>query len=216
MKVRTLDQLLEFSDRERVWRIREIVVLRGACVDRALSDRQREVQRRAFIPLAYAHWEGFAKSVGQAYLDYVASQRLTLAELAPCFQSIYFSIENGKDLRSGKRHNLLAVLDSLVNRSDHRVHLKTKNVVSTQDNLNSEALHDVCRNLGFDYDAFSDVVPFLDKVLLGKRNSIAHGESLFVSDDNIDEIAKRVVDCIDRFKTQVENSATTKAFRTAA
>mgnify|MGYP001145427241 CR=1 FL=1 len=215
MKIRTLDQLLGFIEDERVWRIREISMLKGNCVKPELSERQREVQRRAFIPLAYAHWEGFAKGVGQAYLDHVAAQQLKLSELSPCFQSVYFSIENEGDLRRHKRHNMLNILDRLHNHGSDRVHIRTKDVISTQGNLNSDALFDICTNLGVSFEAFSDSLSFIDKILLGKRNRIAHGEHIFVSDENIDEISSKVVTCIDCFRNEIENAATTEAFRNA-
>lgn len=83
MKIRTLDQVIAKVADERPWRIREITMLKASCYNSNLSEQVRAVQRRAFIPIAYAHWEGFVKATGQAYLDFVASQRLKLAELTP-------------------------------------------------------------------------------------------------------------------------------------
>jgi hypothetical protein len=213
MKIRSLDELLRRNADERIWRIREITFLKRSCVNPKTGDREKEIQRRALIPLAYAHWEGFVKNTGQNYLDFVAGQRLCLAELTPCFQSIYFSIELAGELRKEKRHRVLELLQRLESHSESRVHIKTKGVVSTQDNLNSDALKDICMNLGLDYLSFHDHTGFIDKVLLAKRNCIAHGESIFIAEENVDEVCSKVVACIDIFRNLVENAAVSFAYK---
>lgn len=213
MKIRTVDDLVRKIAEDRVWRIREISMLKRACLNPKSSDREKEVQRRSMIPLAYAHWEGFVKGNGQNYLNFVASQRLTLSELTPCFQSIYFSIEMAGDLRAEKRYKVLNVLKKLDEYSANRVHIKTKGVISTQDNLNSDALRDVCLNLGLDFSSFLPFVPFIDKILLAKRNCIAHGENIFITEENVDEVCSNVVACIDQFRNEIENSAVNGSYK---
>jgi hypothetical protein len=213
MKIRSQDELLRFIEQERVWRIREIVELKKACVASGVSAPLRAAQRRAFLPLAYAHWEGFTKKVGQAYLDYVATQRLKLSELAPCFQSIYLSIEIANGLRPTNRQSSRLIIDHLEAQRDTKIHLKSQGVISTRDNLNSKVLSEICENLGFDSSEFSELVPFIDKILLGKRNSIAHGDNIQIEESLIDEVSKKVVECIDIFREKIENSAQEAAFR---
>lgn len=213
MKIRTLDELLDKVAEERVWRIREVTMLKAACLNPSLREREREVQRRAFIPLAYAHWEGFVKGTGQSYLDFVAGQRLTLSELTPCFQSVYFSVALANELRAEKRHKVLGVLSQLTEKANSRVHIKTKGVISTQDNLNSDALKDVCMNLGLEFNKFKSHVSFIDRILLARRNSIAHGEHIYISEDNIDDVSSNVIACIDVFRTEIENAAVTHGYK---
>lgn len=212
MKIRTLDELIKRIAEDRVWRIREIAMLKAACLNPRASIREKEVHRRAMIPLAYAHWEGFVKTTGQNYLDFVAGQKLTLGQLSPCFQSIYFSVELARELRAEKRHRVLGVLNKLKGSANSRVHLKTKGVISTQDNLNSDALLDICTNLGLDYSLFLDDAPFIDKVLLAKRNCIAHGENVFIDEDNVEDVSSSVVSCMDKFRNEIENSAVNMSY----
>lgn len=210
MKIRSEDELLRVSGSDRIWRIRELTILRGECISGAES--KRSAIRRAVVPLAYAHWEGYVKKIGQAYLEYVASQRLPLRDLSICFQSLYFSLENSTDLRKLKRHSLLPILSRLKMGGEDRVHLKTKDVISTQGNLNSEALEDLCKNLGLNFEFFNDHLSFIDKVLLGRRNGIAHGEAYSLSEEDLHEVVEKVVTCIDIFRNEIENSAINKAF----
>ncbi|MFC3119433.1 MAE_28990/MAE_18760 family HEPN-like nuclease [Jhaorihella thermophila] len=89
MKVRTVDQLLDRISSERVWRIREIAALRSQCFSTSVSvDAQRAV-RRSFLPIAYAHWEGFVKKSSHYYLEFVSMQGLKLCELNWPFVSLF-------------------------------------------------------------------------------------------------------------------------------
>lgn len=213
MKIRTLDQLLHVSGSDRVWRIKEITFLKSSCISSDHPEQKRAALRRAFVPIAYAHWEGYVKKVGQAYLDYVACKKLKLRELKPCFQSIYFSIENTKDLSKSKRHSLQGILNRISTGGDTRIHIKTKDVISTQGNLNSEVLEDICLNLGLSISDFDALIPFIDKILIGKRNGIAHGESSNISEENIIDIAQKVIQCIDIFQNAIDNAAASEAFK---
>jgi hypothetical protein len=213
MKIRTEDELLTLIAEERIWRLREISHIKQSCTAPRAGKVEKEAQRRALIPMAYAHWEGFVKATGQGYLDYVASQKLRLGELSSCFQSVYFSIELASELRKEKRHRALGLIRKLENDSMNRIHIKTKGVISTQDNLNSDALRDICLNLGLDFGAFGLHEAFLDKVLLAKRNCIAHGEYTPVTAESVDEVCHKVFECIDAFRTLVENAIANRAYR---
>lgn len=136
-----------------------------------------------------------------------------MAELSTCFQSVYFSVELARELRMEKRYRVRGLLERLEEHAESRIHIKTKGVVSTQDNLNSDALSDVCMNLGLDYSVFKPHEPFLDKVLMAKRNCIAHGENIFITADNVDEVCDKVISCIDIFRSLVENAAVNREYQ---
>lgn len=213
MKIRTLDELLRVMDEDRIWRIREITLLRSQFVDSKHSDAIKGALRRSFIPLAYAHWEGYVKKVGQSYLDYVAVQKLKLGELSPNFQSLYFSIECHSDLSQMKRHSLQGVLSRMKSSMNDRVYIRSKGVISTQGNLNSDALTDICLNLGIDVGAFKFHVSFIDKILVARRNAIAHGQADLVDDRMAEDIRQKVVECIDIYKGLAVDSATNRRYR---
>lgn len=216
MKIRTIDQVIRIMDDDRVWRIREISMLRSQFSRAEAGDVLRGVLRRSFIPIAYAHWEGYVKRVGQSYLEYVATQRLKLSELSPCFQSLYLTLEFQSDIKRSRRHSLQGVLSKISKGQNDRVHIRTKDVISTQGNLNSDVLSDVCMNLGFDLAVFDDHLAFIDKILLARRNAVAHGDAVLVDDKMADEVHRRVVNCIDLFKGLASDSLLNKRFKAAA
>lgn len=213
MKVRTLDELLRIMDEDRIWRLREISLLRSQFVGSKQPEALRGALRRSFIPLAYAHWEGYVKKIGQSYLDYVAIQRLKLGELSPNFQSLYLSIEFHSDLNQMKRHSLQSVLSKMKESINDRVHIRSKGVISTQGNLNSDTLTDICLNIGVDVGAFKFHVSFIDKILIARRNAIAHGQADLVDDKMADEVHQKVIECIDIYKGLAVDSATNRRYR---
>ena len=148
MKIRTQDDLFNLIDDERNWRVSEIRTLQRNSLSANFTLPHKEVQRRALIPIAYAHWEGFVKNAGRRYLEYVAGQKLRLVELAACFQSVYFCVKLDNELRKDKMYGVLELLRQLESDAGNRVHLNAGKVVLTKGNLNSDALAEVCKNLG--------------------------------------------------------------------
>lgn len=213
MKVRTIDQLLDRISSERVWRIREIAALRSQCFSKSVSvDAQRAV-RRAFLPIAYAHWEGFVKKSSHYYLEFVSMQRLKLSELNWPFVSLYLVKEHQADLLSSGSFALEGVCQTIANRSEDRVRLHYKDVISTKSNLNSDVLRHICRSLGLNYSDFQPKELFIDAGLLAKRNHIAHGEAQDIDGDELDSVKEEVIWLIDCFRNKVENAAINSEYK---
>ena len=76
MSVRTLEQLYDFLSGELAWRTKELVTLKALVEQTSPSRERRRVLLRAGVALLYAHWEGFVKRAGSAYLEFVDLQRL--------------------------------------------------------------------------------------------------------------------------------------------
>ncbi|MDZ5648000.1 MAE_28990/MAE_18760 family HEPN-like nuclease [Nitrospirillum sp. BR 11828] len=212
MKMQKIDDLLNITMSDRIWRIKEITFLKSACAEDNQTKQRLSILRRAFIPIAYAHWEGYAKKIGQSYLEYVASQNLKLYELSTCFQSMHFSNENYNDLQRLKRHSLQGIIHKITNEGEEVINLKTKGVITAQGNLNSDALKDICLNLGIDFSIFNSKATFIDKILIGKRNGIAHGEGWSISYEEVESISDNVINCIDIFKESIERAATSAEY----
>lgn len=215
MKIRSKDDLLRVADEDRAWRIMEIAQLKSSAFSSSLGMANRNAIRRAIFPMAYAHWEGYVKKVGQAYVDYVATSKPKLKDLSPSFQSLYFSVENSMDLKRANRSALIPIIKRLETGKEDRIHIRTKDIVSTQSNLSSVVLEDICVNLGLDFKIYNDFISFFDKVLLAKRNGIAHGEYIPFNERDIEEISQKTVICIDIFKWQIEDEVARDGYTVA-
>jgi MAE_28990/MAE_18760-like HEPN len=215
MRIRTIDQLLDRVSNERVWRIREIIALRSQCFAPGLSGHVAKALRRSFIPIAYAHWEGFTKKTANYYLEFVAMQGLQLGELNSAFVSLYLWKECATSLARGKAFSLVEVCEALLSRRNQQVRLQYKDVISTNSNLDSKTLSDICSTLGLSFRNFETKALFIDAKLVGKRNHIAHGEEQYIGEDDLEEIKTEVVLLIDLFRNEVENAVTSNAFKSA-
>jgi len=213
MKVRTIDQLLDRIGSERVWRIREIAALRSQCFSTSIPVDAQRALRRSFLPIAYAHWEGFVTKTSHYYLEYIAMQRLTLSELNWPFVSLYLLKEYNRKISASGSYALEDVCRAVILRANDRVRLQYKDVISTRANLNSEVLRDICRSLGLEYTEFQAKELFIDAGLLGKRNHIAHGEAQDIDKDEIESVKTEVVGLIDCFRNKIENAALNSQYR---
>lgn len=212
MKIRTIDKLFERVDSERIWRIRELSAFSLECRKHPENSAPGSALRRGFVPLAYAHWEGFAKVAAHLYLEFVAMQGLRLCDLSPCFVSMYLWKEFQSDIQRGKLFSLTNAAGALKVRSQTIVRLQFRDAISTQSNLNSDVLRDICSAAGFNWNAFNHKALFIDAHLLSKRNNIAHGEWQNISKDDVEVIKEGVTELIDLLKTEIENSVAEKRY----
>src|SRR5687767_10946525 len=83
MSIRTATHLQDALDKDFAWRIQEIAALRSSL--RSASGNQKRVFLRAGVALLYAHWEGFIKTAGNAYLEFVSHQNVPFSQLQSCF-----------------------------------------------------------------------------------------------------------------------------------
>ncbi len=197
---------------ERIWRVREIATLKSECFDYKSGAEKSRVISRSFIPIAYAHWEGFVKKTAEYYLEFVSRQRLTLNELQPCFLSIYFASRYAKKLAQKNKSSLIEVLKDIEAKQHDKIHINRKNVINTNSNLNSETLYEICFCLGIDIKNYETKEKFIDQILVGRRNHIAHGEYQEIKIDDVKDTAEATLSLIDTFRTDVENAATLKDY----
>lgn len=74
-----VERLQERLLRASSWRKKELLQLR---TDVASSGGpQRSVRLRVLAAMSYAHWEGFVKSAGQLYFDYLLSKKHSIEQL---------------------------------------------------------------------------------------------------------------------------------------
>src|SRR3974390_1271635 len=81
MKIRTLEELVDALDREMAWRKKELFEIKRL-VDSSKDSHREATLIRSGVAILYAHWEGFVKTAGTAYLNFVSMRRLKYEELA--------------------------------------------------------------------------------------------------------------------------------------
>lgn len=211
MSIRTVGQLDSFLSRSLGWRKKELTALKFV-VDTAPDD-ERKVLLRAATTLLYAHWEGFVKDAGTAYLEFVARQGLNLNQLATNFVAVTMVPMIQATGQSRKPSTYKKIIDRLTTDSAKPAKMGWKGVVKTRSNLKSDVLKDIVATLALDFSPFeTKAKPVIDK-LVGARNGVAHGEGIRVEYDDYIALHSDVIVLLDEFKTQLQDAASTGRYK---
>jgi hypothetical protein len=213
MSVRTVEQLNDYLSGELAWRKKELADIRTLAEAATLKDTRRNALLRCGVTMLYAHWEGFVKAAGCAYLEHVAMQRLRYSELSPNFVAVGIRqlLHNASTSKKPRDHN--ALVDFFLSRMSERSALPYKNIIDTESNLSSIVFRDIIEKLGLDYSSYATKEKFIDEELLNSRNTIAHGTFLQTTLSSFIDMVTQVFDMMELFRNQIENSAITRAYR---
>lgn len=211
LKIRSLNELLEFLDERKKWRKRELISL----VDGVAIADSGEVSRlgRAALVLAYAHLEGFVKDAASAYVHLVARKSRRLSDLTLCFQALAcraeLSAAQSASRRIGPR---IEVVRRLTDQLEEACQMDATGAIDTESNLTAAVLQNICASVGTDYAAdWSTDAPYIDD-LFRNRSAIAHGELFIPGRDYVLEALNFTIRAIDRFSTSIENAAVQRAY----
>lgn len=211
MSIRTVEQLSDAMSAEIIWRKRELTALRLMVEGNLTMDRRSALIRGA-MALLYAHWEGFIKAAGRAYLEFVHFQRLTYRQIAPNFVALGAAGLLHKATNTTKIRAHLDLVGFFFENLGERCALPYRDGISTKSNLSSDVLREIVETLGLEYEEFQTKEKLLDELLLKQRNTIAHGEYLTTTIDAYLDLYEQVLQMMEAFRTQVDNAAALKRF----
>jgi hypothetical protein len=210
-KIRTAEDLQQLLVEELAWRKKELGIVKALITAKSSSLEIINCHIRSGIALLYAHWEGFIKAAGAAYLTYVASQRLTYLDLTNNF----IVIATKRLLTDAHEANKLSLHAKVVERFTsgltERCNLPTE--IETRSNLSTEVLKEIVYALGFDYTEYGINAKLIDETLLKHRNSVAHGQYLIISMNEFIGLHKDIIGLMELFSNQISNAVSTKAYK---
>lgn len=211
MKIRTLGQLQEGLDQVFSWRVKELAYLKGR-ISSTTSYAQASYLR-ASLPLLYAHWEGFVKESSEAYLTYVAGQKLPYGQLASCFV-VFGAKKHLADLVSARQSKAnIAAVNFFRTNANANSNLSLSGAIRTDSNLSSTVFENIATSIGVDFSPYESYANLIDKNLLDRRNRIAHGEYLDVDGSGYFALSEDVLKLMRMYKTDIENLASTEAYK---
>lgn len=209
-RIRTPLQLQQALDAEMAWRVRELSTFRLASKNAGV---ERDTMIRAGIAMIYAHWEGFIKAASEAYLEYVNNQNHLYRDLQTCF--VVFGMKGKLSLlgdgRKAKAN--IEVLDFVLNELDQPAKMVLSSAIQTGSNLTSTVFHNIATSIGVSTLKYETRFPLIDESLVGRRNSIAHGEYLALDPPAFITLADEVHMMMRWYKTDIENAASLKSYR---
>ncbi|BBZ78488.1 hypothetical protein MANY_38250 [Mycolicibacterium anyangense] len=211
MAIRTLEELEATLTADLKWRVQEMFVFEKM----AEKAREHELSAlmRAGLALVYAHWEGYVKTAGSGYLEYISRKRLKLGQLRPEVAAVALRnvITTLSQQKSSESHTDL--VRTLWDRADETIAVPYETTtIRTNANLKFELFASIMHSLGCDASRHRAHEMLIDERLLGWRNEIAHGRGQLVT--LTDWIVMRdVVEVILRdVRTQVSNAAAMNTF----
>ncbi|MDD5313444.1 MAG: MAE_28990/MAE_18760 family HEPN-like nuclease [Dehalococcoidia bacterium] len=210
MKIRSLSELNEFLNNELSWRKKELTAI--ALVLNSLRDHEQRALLRAAICLLYAHWEGFIRDAATCYITYVDSKRLSYSKLSPNFIALGFRRQIKESGMSNSPLLHVKLVDLFISGLGSRANLSMKNAINTYSNLNFEIFEEILSIVGLDRTVYESQKVLIDERLLKNRNEIAHGRYLEIDEDQYRELYTRIIDIINLFRDELENSAALKAY----
>lgn len=210
-KVRSLGELQDRLDKGLSWRLKEVSYIKSNT--RSATSYAQAALLRAGVPLIYAHWEGFVKEASEAYLAYVASQKLNYGELASCFV-VFGAKKHVANLVQSRRSAInIQAVDFFRKSAVIQADLSMSNAVNTESNLSSTVFENIAISIGVSTAPYAAYANLIDKVLLDRRNKIAHGEYLDIDAPAFEHLVEEVLMLLRMYKTDIENLASMQAFR---
>ncbi|WP_424136319.1 MAE_28990/MAE_18760 family HEPN-like nuclease [Roseomonas chloroacetimidivorans] len=208
---READLSAEF-EQDFTWRIFEISSLKDAILDAA--PKQQAVLLRALVAILYAHWEGHIKFIVEKYFQFITIRKISLHLLERQLHINHFIPRLAAIASSGagvKQRS--ALLEDILFGGDYRFARIDKKLIDTRSNLNSQVLEELCLVCGLDYSLlFKDHDDFIDRIVLKRRNEIAHGQDTPVGSEEIDTLVDNVLALMRSFRNGLENKIYNKEY----
>jgi hypothetical protein len=210
--IRTRGQLQEAMADEFAWRKKDLHGLKTLVLENKGTPK-RDLCVRAAIALLYAHWEGFVKQVGLAYLEFVARQSIENGELQINFLAMAIAKLVRAALGSSKIQPSLDIVNFFQSQMTAKSRINWKNGVDTKSNLKSAMFKEISLWLGLDYPRFATKEKLIDEKLLANRNRIAHGQFSVIDLEEYLTLHDEVHAMMQDFYNQIDNLAFTRAYR---
>lgn len=213
MKIRTKEELTDTLNNDLAWRKKELTTLLNDV--RTAQKKKPPTALRSAIVLLYAHWEGFVKIAAESYLTYVKSKKLKLEELEKCFIALALKQKLSEFEATSKNTIHTQLVDYLFNSLGDRAKIDNENVISTNSNLNFSTLREILTTIGIDCTTFELKENLIDAKLLNYRNSIAHGQTLLLSEFEYEIIHHEIFSMIIEINNRIQNAAVNQSYKKA-
>jgi hypothetical protein len=207
----TADDLSNLFDEELIWRRRELSDMKAA-VWRA--DRPAKVALlRALVTMCYAHWEGYVRACANRYFEYLTMRRRPYSDFerqvyVNAFLVRIDALHKGRTSLDARCKLVNDIIDGTVGQFNYI----NPSLIDTKSNLNTDTVREICIICSVDFAHFESRRDFLDKLVLKRRNNIAHGQIEFIEESEMDGLVADILALMEHFRTLLENKVYLKAY----
>jgi len=154
------------------WRLKQLKEYEGIVLK--LSDEQSKIVLQSFIPMTYAHWEGFVISsikVTSKHLNELdlSNEDYCCTYLTVAYEKTLGNLESSTNFDTRKSH-----LTNLYVEFNQKVILPLR--INTKSNLKFNVLEEICKKYNLNIENFTEYKSAMNE-LINVRNSIVHGEN---------------------------------------
>lgn len=210
-KPRSLSELNDLLTNEIGWRVKEIADLKLAL--KTSDSIIGKSLARACVPILYAHWEGYVKTIANGYLDYLNQLGIPLSDLAECFIVLGTRRKLHELSSSSEFEKQAQLITFFLHELNQKVPLQFPKAINTRSNLDSQVFEYIAVSIGMNTTAFRSRYKLIDERLVGKRNGIAHGDLVRMEKDECRSLADEVIQLLRDFERHLFNLAKTGAYR---
>ena len=208
--LRTLTQLQDALDAERIWRLKELSTLRKKLLSGArkigAANEDDLALLRPCVTMIYAHWEGFVKAACSSYLEFVALQRIPHKEMLPPFLALAARRHASESGLTGAEADR-SMISFFRDHADSRGYIPYKNGVDAKNNLWFVVFRDIYESLGLSLKNYELKRHLIDTKLVSKRNAIAHGRFIDIKSEDVEELFDGIIKLMDEIKEQILDAA---------
>jgi RiboL-PSP-HEPN len=198
-------------DADLIWRRKELSDIKSAI--KTADEPSRPPLLRAIITMSYAHWEGYVRTCANRYFEHLTLRKKPFAqfERQVYVNTILMRLDTLHRNRVSLKERCKLINDILDGGVGTFKYLNPE-LVDTRSNLNTDVVRDICIICGVDAIHFENHRDFLDRLLLKRRNAIAHGQQEFIRSDEIDDLVANTLALMAAFRNLLENKVYTKAY----
>ena len=207
----TESDLSNIFDTDLIWRRKELSDMKAAI--RAADESSKAALLRAITAMSYAHWEGYVRACANRYFEHLTLRRRPFVDYE---RQIYVNSMLGKldALHRGRVSvtERCKLVNEIIDGRNGTFSRLSPDLIDTRSNLNTDVVSDLCMICGVDSQHFQQNRPFLDLILVKRRNAIAHGQQEYLVASEVDELVATVLGLMGAFRNLLENKVYTKAY----
>lgn len=171
---------------------------------------------RSGLALLSAHFEGFIKQAANYYVVYVSSQNIDMSKLQTNFAAIHskkFLELCGKSEKISVYKKVIdGFLDNYTSKKFQIKYTPDNPIIDTESNPSSNVLRNIFDSVGLDFTPYEIKKNYIDSGLLKNRNSIVHGDRIYINISDFDDTFKVIIDIMNKFLNQILNAAINKSY----
>ncbi len=207
----TESDLSDIFDAELTWRRKELSDVKAAI--KSADSVAQSTHLRALVTISYAHWEGYVRACANRYFQHLTLRRKSYADFE---RQIYVNRFLGRldglcQARVGLTERC-ELVNEILDGGKQRFAFINSELIDAKSNLSTDVVNDICLICGVESGYFENKRTFIDKLLLKRRNSIAHGQQELISSTEADGLVREVLALMEHFRTLLENKVYTQSY----